>query len=169
MSKRFNMVRVASMAALAAALVAGPAVAADGYFGWAASGTTYEVGPQHYFFVGAFTGMLQTEDASSPLNNAALQCPGSLSIGINGGGYCVYTDGAGDKLFTQWTCDGAVATPPGAIAALNCTNTITGGTGKYDGATGGNTFVGVTQFAHPDGVVSGYSVVNDMSLTLKGQ
>lgn len=169
---RFETMAAALVAgALAVAALTGPAVAADdgGYFGWAASGTTFEVGPQHYFFVGSFSGVLRTDAADSPLQNAAVQCPGSLSIGIEGAGFCVYTDAGGDKLFSTWTCPTPAATPAGAIAALNCTNVFTGGTGKYNGVSGGNNFLGVTLMAHPDGTVSGYSAVSDMKLTLKSK
>ncbi len=151
------------------AAITGLATASEdrGYFGWAANGTTFEVGPQHYFFVGAFSGALHTDATDSPLQNASLQCPGSLSIGIEGAGFCVYTDTGGDKLFSTWTCATPAPTPAGALAALNCTNVFTGGTGKYEGASGGNSFLGVTLMAHPDGIVSGYSTVSDMNLVLK--
>lgn len=157
-------------ATVALALGCAPTSAQDndsGYFGWLATGTTFEVGPNHFFFTGAFAGITTTADATSPLNNAAVQCPGSLSIGIKGAGFCVFTDADGDKLYSAWTCEGAVETPKGAVSALSCRNAYTGGTGKYDGVTGGNDFVGVIRFAHPDGSVSGYSTLSNIQLNLK--
>jgi hypothetical protein len=45
---------------------------------------------------------------------------------------------------------------------IDCAGTFdfTGGTGKYRGITGHNTFAGHTQVNWPDGTASGYSIIN---------
>ncbi len=79
-------------------------------------------------------------------------CGGTAAEAPNKGigtasGTCLITDKDGDKVFLVWTCKN-----PGS----GCQGTFqwTGGTGKYTGITGNNTFTG---FPLPSSA-SGYSV-----------
>lgn len=138
------------------------------YFAWYATGPAFEIEPGHYYFVGSFAGVVHYDDDGHPLQNASAICPGWTNIGIpGGGGYCVDTDADGDKLFLKWECTEALTPPKGAIDAGKCATVVTGGTGKYVGATGGNSFTGVTLAPFGDGTTAGYSLITDDVLTIK--
>lgn len=139
----------------------------DGYFGWLGNGATLELEPGHFYFAGKFTGTVHYDDKNSPLQNTGMQCAGDSDKGGIGAGYCVQTDRDGDKIFSKWDCPTSAPIPKGAMDACSGKGTVTGGTGKFDGATGGYDLIGVTVMAHPDGTASGYSEVTNNTLTYK--
>ena len=72
------------------------------------------------------------------LHHAAWNCPGLTEV-VDGkmttnGGLCTLTDQAGEKIFANWNGGGALG---GEFAGEL---TFSGGTGKYEGLTGGLTF-----------------------------
>src|ERR671921_382148 len=137
----------ASMALLSAlALSAFAANAEDakvqGQFGWFGVGKTYEVDKGHYYWVGEFTGTFFNDKGDgSMFHRAGVKCPAFYDVDANGkangGGYCIITDNDGDQAYCKWTNSGTPASGPGNFKYV-------GGTGKYSGLTGDNTFVGVT-------------------------
>lgn len=77
---------------------------------------------------------LATEDGNNPLNGATGPCFGAMEItapAIRGSGYCVFTDAGGDMAVVAWTADTL-----GAEGATGGQWSLTGGSGKYDGANG---------------------------------
>lgn len=144
----------------AAVLLGGTAdaeeIRGEATFAWLAVGTTYTLGDGHPYFAGAFSGINVFKGDGGPLNNSAIQCPGYNDVGVDAAGYCIVTAGDGDKLFLKWQC---VAAPPapGDLAACEGTTTVIGGTGKFDGATGGNDFTAHVRGVNPDGSSAGYS------------
>lgn len=140
----------------------------NAYFAWHATGPSFEIEPGHYYFVGSFAGVLHYDDPNHPLQNASAVCPGWTNIGVTGGGgYCIDTDADGDKLFLKWECTETLTPPKGAIDAGRCATIVTGGTGKYEGATGGNSFIGITLAPFADGTTAGYSLITDETLKIK--
>jgi hypothetical protein len=80
-------------------------------------------------------------------HRAGVKCPSWFDSDLNnkksnGGGYCVIADLNGDQ------------------GRLPGTFQYTSGTGKYQGISGDNTFVGVTQVNWKDGTSSGYATWN---------
>jgi hypothetical protein len=132
-------------AIFAVALLSAPAAAQKsgtytGKFGPEAVGQTYEVGKGHVFFVGMFHGVFFNDVAGGFLDKTEATCPGAndLANGVSlaAHGYCVFTDKDGDKAFFSWQGKG---TGPGLYAG---TFEWTGGTGKYTGLQGHNTWSG---------------------------
>ncbi|MCV2882845.1 hypothetical protein [Actibacterium sp. XHP0104] len=83
-----------------------------------------------------------TEDTSNPLNGASGPCFGSVEIivpNVTGGGHCVYTDTQGDMAVLTWTS--TQLTEGGGTAG---SWQLTGGSGKYAGATGGGGYATTT-------------------------
>jgi hypothetical protein len=155
--------------AVAAVLLAGTAGAeeihGEATFAWLAVGQSYTLGDGRPYFVGAFSGInVFKDDGGGPLANSAIQCPGYNDIGVDAAGYCIVTAGDGDKVFIKWTC---VAAEPAAgdLAACEGRADITGGTGKFDGATGGNNFTAHVRVVNPDGTTAGYSDLRDYVVT----
>jgi hypothetical protein len=110
------------------------------HFGWYAVGKIYEVEKDHEFFVGEFSGTVFNDNGQGFLHLASVACPGVDDVisGIsNAHGYCTITDHDGDKAFVVWKCKGKDPS--------RCEGDFqwTGGTGKYSGLKGNNTFYGV--------------------------
>jgi hypothetical protein len=120
------------------------------YLGWTSTGNTVEVGPNHTFFTGEFTGTNFNDSGEGFLHETSFVCPGAMDTNkgkYNGHGYCVVTDNDGDKAFLAWKCNGEEF----------CRGDFqwTGGTGKYEGLSGDNTFFALIGIG---GTAEGYSV-----------
>lgn len=120
------------------------------YLGWSSVGNTVQVGPDHTFFTGEFSGTNFNADGKGFLHETSFVCPGVMDTnkGIyNGHGYCVVTDNDGDKAYLSWKCKGEEL----------CRGDFqwTGGTGKYKGLSGDNTFYALIGIG---GTAQGYSV-----------
>ena len=133
-------------ALFAVALLAAPAAAQPlaksgtytGKFGPQAVGEMYDIGKGHVFFVGKFHGVFFNDVAGGFIDKTEVTCPGVNDI-VNGvtaaaNGHCVITDKDGDKAFLSWQGKG---TAPGSGEGPF---QWTGGTGKYSGIQGNNTF-----------------------------
>lgn len=77
-------------------------------------------------------GVIVADDPANPINLSAQDCGGSIVVGadgapVNGAGHCETTDKDGDVWWLSW----------GDYDGNSNTWTILGGTGKYDGMTGG--------------------------------
>jgi hypothetical protein len=157
-----------SMGAAAAALSLGlalPAQAADkvqGEFGWFGVGKATEIEKGHFYWVGEFSGtFFNDKGAGSMFHRSGVKCPAWFDADFNNnkssaGGYCVITDLDGDQAYLTWQNAGT----PGPGGRGPGTFKYTGGTGKYKGLSGDNTFVGITQVNWADGSSSGYATWN---------
>jgi len=166
--KQLTAVRhaIAALTAGAALALSVPAHAEDwkvtGEFGWFGVGKAYEIDKGHYYWVGEFSGtFFNDKGQGSPFHRAGVKCPAWYDADFNAkktkaGGYCIITDLDGDQAYLTWQNAGTAG--PGGKGPG--TFTYTGGTGKYQGISGNNTFVGVTQVNWADGTSSGYATWN---------
>ena len=111
-----------------------------GKFGGEGSGSTYELEKGHVFLVGMIHGVFFNDVADGFLDKTEVTCPQVLDI-VDGviaaeHGYCVMTDKDGDKAFLVWQ---GKDTSPGVGGG---TFQWTGGTGKFLGIQGNNTYRG---------------------------
>ena len=110
----------------------------SGKFGAQGAGQTYELEKGHVFFVGMYHGVFFNDVADGFLDKTEVICAiandlvDGVSTAING--HCIIADKDGDKIFTVYEGKGSA---PGIIAG---TNQWTGGTGKFTGIQGNNTF-----------------------------
>jgi hypothetical protein len=111
-----------------------------GKFGNQAVGQTYELEKGHVFFVGMFYGVFFNDVADGFLDKTDVTCPGVNDVvgGVAAAnhGYCIMTDKDGDKAFLVWQGKGS---GPGSNGG---TFQWTGGTGKFLGIQGNNTWRG---------------------------
>ncbi len=109
-----------------------------GMFGAQAVGTANEIEKGHVFFVGGFNGVFFNDVANGFIDKSSVVCPGvndivnGLSLGNHG--YCIVTDKDGDKAFYVWK--GKDTSPNVGGGDFQWT----GGTGKYSGIKGNNTY-----------------------------
>lgn len=132
-----------AVALLSAPAAAQPLAKSGTYTGKAGGegiGDIYEIGKGHVFFVGKFYLVIFNDVAGGFLDKSQWTCPGVNDIvdgvSVAQHGYCVVTDKDGDKLFSSWQGKG---TGPGSGGG---TFEWTGGTGKYSGIQGHNTYRG---------------------------
>jgi hypothetical protein len=118
----------------------------------AATVQSYELEEKgHVFFVGSIAGVFLNDVTGGFLERSEGICPfaedtvGGVATAVHG--YCIYTDKDGDKAFTVW--EGKDTAPGNGEGTFKWT----GGTGKYSGLKGNNTwhFTGIGKT--PAGVV----------------
>ena len=106
----------------------------SGNFGWYAVGKTFEIEKDHAFWVGEFSGTFFNEAGQGFLHGTSWVCPGvndiTNGVSTSSHGYCVVTDKDGDKAFLAWM----------GAKGFEGDYQWTGGTGKYTGIKGNNTF-----------------------------
>ena len=150
--KGFFSVAVASALTLGFASTAGAQIAKSGtysgWFGWHSVGTLTDLGGGVLQWHGEFDGALRNEAGSGFMHNAAVICPGATLIVAGHAhfrGNCIVTDQDGDRATLVWMCDAKVGE--------RCDGPMewVGGTGKYSGITGRNTFNGGFVGAGPQG------------------
>lgn len=108
-------------------------------FGWNSTGKTFEMGKDRLYWVGEFTGTLFNDRTGGIMDHAAVTCPGTNDIRLDGAtssaqGNCIVTDAEGDKAFATWWSKGPFPGP------FQGEFTWTGGTGKYTGIKGVSRF-----------------------------
>lgn len=108
--------------------------------------------------------LLWNKGKGSPFENAAVKCPAYNDIDTNQkkntiAGYCIIADTDGDQAYLRFQALGDTKSNPGTFE-------YTGGTGKYKGISGSNTFVAVTQVNWTDGTASGYATSKSLNRPL---
>ena len=111
----------------------------SGLYGWTLSSTVYQLEEGHVYTQDVYKGTFFNDAGMGFLHESSWVCFG-LSDVINekgdARGYCVITDQTDDKAFLVW--EGKIDPSTG----FNGDYHWTGGTGKYAGMTGSNTFSG---------------------------
>ena len=139
------MSRCTSVLSLAFGLSAFATVSAAETFDLEIVGTSidksvvYPVGEGHLVVMNmADYTNIETRDPSNPLNGATGPCFGEVELkngAPEGDGYCTWTDTAGDNILINWTATGTNA------EGNNLGDwQLLGGTGRWQGATGGGTY-----------------------------
>jgi len=107
-------------------------------FAWNSVTKVYEGDKDHIVVAGEYTGVNLTDGGQSFLHQAAVVCPAvavvDKGVGSNQG-HCIATDRDGDKAFIVWQCRA-----PQHGARCEGDFQWTGGTGKYIGLRGKNSF-----------------------------
>ena len=91
--------------------------------------------------ISTYTGY-EASDPKNPMNGMTGTCRGAIELKVpsaTGQGHCEFTAKNGDKQISTW-----VATGVAKSGAITGTWTHVGGTGRYQGATGGGTFHSLT-------------------------
>jgi putative ABC transport system substrate-binding protein len=117
---------------------------ATGEYDWhGTGGKAIEMEKGHIYAHGESAGkFFNDRGKGSLLDQAEVQCIGSFDTDTKNkrakqGGYCVITDTDGDHAYWMWESSGTPA------FEVKGTFDFTGGTGKYKGITGQNTYRGV--------------------------
>ena len=105
-----------------------------GHCGWSTVGKTFEIEKDHGFWVGEFSATCFNDAGQGFMHGTSWVCPGvndvTNGVSTSSHGYCVVTDKDGDKAFVVWK----------GGKGIEGDYQWTGGTGKYTGIKGNNTF-----------------------------
>jgi hypothetical protein len=98
------------------------------HYGWTFSGQVQKLGADRTVYTGALPGVMFNNEGKGFMHKARVDC--TLYNDVNKGranatGTCMVTDAAGDKIFVEWKCAGAMPACPG-------TERFVGGTGEYN-------------------------------------
>jgi hypothetical protein len=162
--KRLKRIAITASAAAIALGLGTAAYAEDlkvtGEFGWFGVGKAQQLEKGHVFWVGEFSGtFFNDKGQGSPFHLAGVRCPGSNDLDFNSkkgkaAGTCVISEAGGtDQAYVTWKCEGDTDTCRGTFD-------YTGGTGKYQGISGSNTFSALTAVNWPDGMATGHATWN---------
>ncbi len=110
----------------------------SGHYGWTFVGQVQKLGADRTVYAGVVPGVMFNNEGKGFMHKSRVDC--TLYNDVNKGranatGTCVVTDAAGDKIFVEWKCAGAMPACPG-------TERFVGGTGKYKGISGEQKFQG---------------------------
>lgn len=108
-----------------------------GTYEWVVSSTVHELEEGHVFTQDVYKGTFYNDAGDGFLHGSSWVCPGITDLVDGKGvsrGYCIVTDKDDDKVFNVW--EGTVDPKAGFEAHFEWT----GGTGKYLGIQGKNTF-----------------------------
>jgi hypothetical protein len=129
--------------ALAAAIAAAPSIASaaeeatvKAFVAWEGAGNTTQTGVDEATFIGAIAGTVYVETDKGPIDSGQLVCPVMVQVELSSGsqkgsGRCTLTAQDGMRIYGAFTCSG--------IHLVGCDGdfTLTGGTGRFEGITGG--------------------------------
>ena len=116
---------------------------------WQGRGQMFETGPDRATFVGSFTGMIYVETEKGPLDAGLMTCPAIVDLNLKDGtqegkARCTITAKDGARVYGEMSCKGV------HLIGCNGEFTITGGTERFAGITGGGPVTirsGLNEFA----------------------
>jgi len=103
--------------------------------GWKLVGDTTKITNKLTYGSGSIWGVAYNDAGSGPLHMGAVVCTDAYEVieGVSASqGKCAWSDADGDRLFTDWSGKGASTSTSDFVGM----NTITGGTGKFNGIQG---------------------------------
>ena len=126
---------------------------------WQGSGQVYEVAPNRRLVLAEYAGIMYIETGEGSLDTAIMLCPAVQTIDTTtkesgAHGHCVISDANKNLVYSEWTCEGAVGACEGDFK-------ITGGTGEFEGITGGGRMLVRTALVETAIDLSSGSVVQD--------
>jgi hypothetical protein len=106
------------------------------FVAWQGSGQTLQTAVNEATFIGSISGTVYVETEKGPVASGQIVCPATVRIDLEsaaqqGAGRCVMTASDGAHIYAEFVCDG--------IHLIGCSGdfTFTGGTGRFEGITGG--------------------------------
>jgi len=125
---------------------------------WQGQGGTFQTGPKEATFVGVLTGRMYAETEKGPIESGLMVCPGTLKIGLEdgkqtGAGACTITAKDGAQIYAEIACTGVY------LVGCNGDLKLTGGTGRFEGISGGGKMILRSSFLKTTSVSTG--VVKD--------
>jgi hypothetical protein len=102
---------------------------------WQGSGEVFVVAPEKLMILARLTGIMYLQGTPGALDGVVMHCPAVQTLDTKAkraeaSGHCTLTDAGEDVIYSAWKCTGVQGACEGEF-------TLTGGTGKFAGMTGG--------------------------------
>jgi hypothetical protein len=102
---------------------------------WQGSGEVFVVAPDKLMLLVSFTGIMYLQEKSGALDDVVMVCPAVQTLDTKSKhaeatGHCTFAAAGGELIYSTWKCAGVQGVCEGEL-------TLTGGTGKFAGITGG--------------------------------
>jgi len=110
----------------------------SGHFGWVADVHSQQLGANRSVVAGMVSGVMFNDQGEGFMHKSRVDCALMNDViegRANAKGTCIVTDAGGDQIYVEWQCSGTMPACPG-------TERFVGGTGKFEGITGDQTFQG---------------------------
>lgn len=139
-----GLLRFGGAAVLAVTLLTPPTAAAEegtlkAFTAWQGEGQTLQTGAKEATFIGTIAGTVYVETDKGPVDGGQLVCPAVLMVNLDDGtqsatGSCNIAARDGAHIFARLACTG--------VHLVGCDGdfTLTGGTDRFSGITGGGRF-----------------------------
>ena len=141
----------------AASVHAAEETTVEAFAAWQGAGTLIPVGPESAVMVATIKGVVYIQTDNGPLRAGTIICPATADVSLVdstqvGEGQCAWEANDGDHVFAEWTCKG--------IHLIGCKGefTLTGGTGRFEGVTGGGPMVVRSEIGTIAAEVSGQAI-----------
>jgi hypothetical protein len=161
-----QLISIGAMAVLAVAMMPSLAAGAEegtikAFAAWQGDGQAIQTGPNEATFIGIISGSVYVDTDKGPVDGGQVTCPAMLLVNLedgtqSGAGRCSVTTRDGARIFAQLACTG--------VHLVGCDGdfTLTGGTGRFAGITGGGP-VTVRSRLHELASLPGSTVVETVS------
>lgn len=108
----------------------------EALFSWSGNGRVFQYGIEQQEFLGMIEGVFYTRTAEGELDDAFMECTVKLQLNhatraTRANGNCVIVKSPDDSAFGEYSCEGEFGACHGRF-------TLTGGTGRFKGVTGGS-------------------------------
>jgi hypothetical protein len=125
---------------LAAAGHAAEETTIEAFATWQGEGTLVPMGPNPAVLVATLHGVVYIQTDHGPLRSGTIICPAVADVSLDDGkqtakGRCAWTADDGDQVYAEWTCEGR------HLIGCKGDYALTGGTGRFEGVTGGGPVV----------------------------
>lgn len=112
----------------------------EAFASWQGQGTLVPMEPGEAAMVATLQGVVYVQTEQGPQRAGTIICPAIAEISLEDGaqtgkGRCAWTANDGDRVFAEWTCKGR------HLIGCEGDYTLTGGTGRFEGVTGGGPMV----------------------------
>jgi hypothetical protein len=102
---------------------------------WQGEGQVFQIEPGKVMFLGRFDGILYADSGVGPFDGVPFVCPGTQVLDTSAGtvssdGHCMLTPSEDEEVYARWSCAGQASACKGRIE-------FTGGTGRFEGISGG--------------------------------
>jgi hypothetical protein len=106
---------------------------------WQGSGQVFVVAPEKLMILATLTGIMYLQGTQGAFDGVVMRCPAVQTLDTKAkrtdtSGHCTLTDAGEDVIYSAWKCTGVQGACEGEF-------TLTGGTGKFAGITGGGKLV----------------------------
>jgi hypothetical protein len=126
---------------------------------WQGSGEVFVVAPETLMILASFTGIMYLQGTQGALDAVVMLCPAVQTLDTKSkraeaSGHCTLTGAGDDVVYSAWKCTGVQGACEGEF-------TLTGGTGKFAGITGGGKMTVRAALAETAASLSRGGVVRD--------